>query len=169
MFGIEWTQEEKKQFRDYWDIDGWRSMPPIHGALEACHRLVNAGYELVCVTAMPEKFSEHRLENFRTHGFPISRLYGVDYDKTTTSVNPKKEIIEEIHPLVFVDDLKRNFADLEGVHTKLVHINRNFHDNPWAHVDPFVHVEYDSLWDFVDDFLRDENDHGRMVSWAERN
>jgi hypothetical protein len=35
------------------------------GALQAYILLHQAGYELVCVTAMPARFSDYRLENFR--------------------------------------------------------------------------------------------------------
>jgi phosphoglycolate phosphatase-like HAD superfamily hydrolase len=39
----------------------WSSMPPIARAVAACHRLYDAGFELVCVSALPLQFEAARL------------------------------------------------------------------------------------------------------------
>jgi len=142
-------------------------MPMYDGALEACFLLHQAGYELVCVTAMPARFTEHRLENFRLHGFPIDRIIGTGYNPNSFYINPKREIIEELHPIVFVDDLRRNFKDIQGVHTKLIFIDHENHDDPNLHDNIYYDVKYPSLLAFVEDFLK-TNQHGQDINWQER-
>lgn len=98
-------------FWDSFDEHGWMDMAPMEGAVEACHRLVDAGYELVCVTSMPAHRMESRLTNLRNLGFPIKRVIatGTLEDKT---INPKKKTIEKLMPLYFVDDELRKLKEL---------------------------------------------------------
>lgn len=168
MYGVQFNPEEKAAFEEVWTEWGWRSMPTYDRSVEACHRLHQAGYELVCVTAMPCKFIAHRLENFRAHGFPIDRVISGAYDPVNFNYNPKKAIIEELHPVAFVDDLRRNFRDLENVSTKLIFIDNECHDDPCRDQKIFYHARYSSLYEFVDDFLRTDDEHGREIRWAER-
>jgi phosphoglycolate phosphatase-like HAD superfamily hydrolase len=132
------------------------------GALEACHLLYAAGYELVCVTQLRQCFIEHRLENFRLHGFPIDRIISTRCDKEDPSNNPKKEAIEQLHPIIFVDDKKRNFKDIKGVRTKFVFIDHELDGDPHRDEDIHYDAKYPNLLAFVKDFLKDE------VNWAER-
>ena len=142
-------------------------MPMHDGALQACFLLHQAGYELVCVTAMPADFIEHRLENFRLHGFPIDKVISSGYDKNNFDHNPKREIIEELHPVVFVDDLRRNFKDIRGVHTKLIFIDHEHDDDPNEHDNIYYDTKYPSLLAFAQDFLKTE-EHGEEINWPER-
>jgi len=63
--------ERRVLFRAAFDEHFWTTMPPIPGALEACHRLHDAGFELVCVSALELEFEAARLRNLRDLGFPI--------------------------------------------------------------------------------------------------
>ena len=161
------TDEEKVQFDEVWHSHGWRTMPMEDGSLQACHLLHEAGYELVCVTAMSARFTEHRLENFRLHGYPIDRILSTGYDKHHFHNNPKRQVIEELHPVVFVDDLRRNFKDIQGVHTKFVFIDRDIHDDPNRHEQIYYDVKYPSLLHFVENFLKTE-EHGKDIIWSDR-
>ena len=158
---------EKAKFDEQWDNEGWRSMPMHDGALEACHLLHNAGYELVCVTAMPARFIEHRLENFRAHGFPIDRVISSGYDAHNFHHNPKRRIIEELNPVIFVDDLRRNFKDIQGVRTKLIFIDHQCPDDPNANEQIFYHAKYPSLAQFTEEFLHTDQ-HGQNIAWAQK-
>src|SRR6185437_7893087 len=40
---------KKDAFWQTFDEHGWSDMEPMEGAVEACHRLVRAGYHLICV------------------------------------------------------------------------------------------------------------------------
>jgi len=128
------------------------------GALEACYLLYATGYEIVCVTALRDCFTEHRLENFRLHGFPIDKIINTRGDKE----NPTKQAIEELHPIIFVDDKKRNFKDIEGIRTKFVFIDHELDGDPHRDEDIHYDAKYPSLLAFVKDFLKDE------VVWVER-
>ncbi len=167
MYNVNFTDEEKEHFDKIWDECGWKTMPIKDGALQACLLLHQAGYELVCVTAMPARYIEHRLENFRLHGFPIDRVISTTYDKDNFYYNPKKETIEELHPIVFVDDLRRNFKDIQGVHTKLIFIDHEHHDDPNQHDNIYYDAKYPSLLAFVEDFIKTEQ-HGQSINWQER-
>ncbi|CAF2127128.1 unnamed protein product [Rotaria magnacalcarata] len=166
VYDVTFTAEEKNRFYEVWDAEGWRTMPMIDGALQACNLLHEAGYELVCVTAMPTCFTEHRLENFRSHGFPIDRVISTGYDQENPKNNPKRNTIEAMHPVAFVDDLRRNFKDIQGVHTKFVFIDKECHDDPNQYDNIYYDVKYPSLLAFVNDFLQEE--HGQKINWAQR-
>ncbi|CAF1248900.1 unnamed protein product [Rotaria sordida] len=155
-YGVTFTPEEKSQFNAAWDVDGWRTMSMHDGALEACHLLDAAGYELVCVTALRACFIEHRLENFRLHGFPIDRIISTRRDIESSDNNPKKQAIEQLHPIVFVDDKKRNFQDIEGVQTKFVFIDHELENDPHRDANIHYNAKYPSLLAFVKDFLKDD-------------
>lgn len=89
-------------FRAVFDESFWSTIPAIKGALEACHTLSQAGYELICVTALPEKFQPARLQNLVQLGFPIETVLTVD--DTQSTVSPKAAIINFFKPIAFVDD-----------------------------------------------------------------
>ncbi|CAF1092291.1 unnamed protein product [Adineta steineri] len=161
-YGVTLTPEERIQFDAIWDIDGWRTMVMHDGALEACQLLHTAGYELVCVTQLSSCFLEHRLENFRLHGFPIDRIISTRCDENNSTNNPKKQAIEQLQPLIFVDDKTRNFKDIEGVQTKFVFIDHEFYDDPHRNENIHYDAKYSSLLEFTKDFLRDE------VIWSNR-
>ena len=67
-------EERRLHFRRHFDEQFWSSVPAIEGALDACHRLHDAGYHLVCVSALDLEHESARLRNLRDHGFPIERV-----------------------------------------------------------------------------------------------
>ncbi len=89
-----------ERFRSCFDEVFWGGIPAIEGAVEACQVLTAAGYELVCVTALPEKFRQARQENLRRHGFPIEKVYAVEHSEG----NPKVQVLNALAPVAFVDD-----------------------------------------------------------------
>jgi phosphoglycolate phosphatase-like HAD superfamily hydrolase len=97
----------------------WESLPAMPGAVEACYRLDDAGYELVCVTALESQFQKARLANLKTLGFPIRRVITTGHQDGERS--PKADAIEKLRPVAFVDDY---IAYLRGipsaVHTALI-------------------------------------------------
>ena len=49
-----------QRFRNCFDESFWSGIPAIEGAVQACHVLTRAGYELVCVSALPARFRQAR-------------------------------------------------------------------------------------------------------------
>ncbi len=111
--------ERRVLFRAAFDEHFWTTMPPIAGALEACHRLHNAGFELVCVSALEFEFEAARLRNLRNLGFPIERVIATGNAEGERS--PKADAIEMLAPVAFVDDYLPYLRGLPGhLHTALV-------------------------------------------------
>ena len=111
--------EQRLMFRTQFDAPFWETLPAVAGAVDACHRLYDAGYELVCVTALEERFQAARLRNLRQLGFPIKRVLATGH--TEGGRSPKADAIEKLKPVAFVDDY---IAYMRGVpayvHTALV-------------------------------------------------
>ncbi len=96
------VSNELEQFRCAFDHAFWSTIPAVPGALEACQRLADQGYNLVCVTALPEKFADARAQNLRDLGFPISRV--VTTSNVIVGGSPKAQAIADLGPVAFVDD-----------------------------------------------------------------
>lgn len=100
---VRWLDgEELRHFRMHFDNEFWSTVPAIEGAKEACEKISNAGYKLVCVTALDEQFQEARLQNLRDHGLPIECV--VTTGSTVADVSPKAEALRKLMPVAFVDD-----------------------------------------------------------------
>lgn len=95
--------EEMTLFRRQFDEEFWSSIPPLSGAVDACHALATAGFELVCVTAIDPDFQAARRQNLRECGFPIDRVIATA-NKEATDLSPKARVLRELKPAAFVDD-----------------------------------------------------------------
>ncbi len=112
-WGVPWLEgEQLEQFRAQFDEAFWSTLPAVAGAVEACHRLVDAGYELIAVTAIESQWLRARLDNLQLHGFPILQVIATG-GPTPGQPNPKANVINQIKPAVFVDDYP---PYLEGIH-----------------------------------------------------
>jgi phosphoglycolate phosphatase-like HAD superfamily hydrolase len=106
-------------FREQFDATFWATCPALPGAVEACHRLVAAGFELVCVSALEHVHGPARLRNLRALEFPIERVIATG--NASGERSPKADAIEELLPLAFVDDYLPYLRGLPAqVHTALV-------------------------------------------------
>lgn len=111
--------DELEVFRACFDAAFWSSIPAMAGAVEACHALVAAGYELVCVTAMALHFESARLQNLQGHGFPIARVIATANPMADAS--PKAAALRELSPVAFVDDYLPYMRGIpEDIHAALV-------------------------------------------------
>ena len=70
---------------------------PDAGCRAACHRLADAGCELVCVSALEQRFEAARLRNPRALGYPIERVIA-------TRASHDLDAAPRPLPQVFVDD-----------------------------------------------------------------
>jgi phosphoglycolate phosphatase-like HAD superfamily hydrolase len=139
------------RFRAAFDEHFWATMPPIDGALDACHRLKAAGFDLVCVTALDLEFEAARLRNLRNLGFPIDRVIATGHSEGARS--PKADAIEMLRPIAFVDDYAVYMRGLpKAVHTAL--ILRAPNGSPNTGVDlQLAKSVHDDLRSFADHWL----------------
>jgi phosphoglycolate phosphatase-like HAD superfamily hydrolase len=122
------------KFRAVFDGGFWSSIPAMAGAVDACHRLHDHGYQLVCVTALEERFVNARLTNLQDQGFPIERVYGVQ--NQIGPKNPKADIIDTLQPAVFVDDYLPYLAGIRSAtHTAQILREPNGSPNTGAALD----------------------------------
>lgn len=112
--------DELEAFRRAFDDAFWSTIPAMPGALDACQRLVAAGYELVCVSAIPQHYHAARTHNLRQCGFPIERLVATA-GGDRRDVSPKATALRELRPAAFVDDFLPFLRGLpQDVHNALV-------------------------------------------------
>lgn len=101
----EWNKSSDSEF--------WSTMPLLSGALEACHRLVEAGHELISVTAAPNEYHSERSHNLRD--FPLTSVYCVGslIERDHQVVSPKAALLNELKPHFFIDDYINYFAGVD--------------------------------------------------------
>ena len=109
----------RARFRRHFDLEFWSTVPAMPGAIEACQVLHDAGFVLVCVSALESEFEAARLHNLRAHGFPIERVIATG--NATTERSPKADAISALRPVAFVDDYLPYFRGVDPiVHRALV-------------------------------------------------
>lgn len=120
-WGIPWLEgEQLKHFKAQFDEVFWSTLPALPGAVEACAQLVDAGFELIAVTAIESHWQDARILNLEAHGFRIDRLVATG-GALPGRPNPKAAIINELKPVAFVDDYPPYLCDIElDIHTALV-------------------------------------------------
>jgi len=112
-------EDRSAHFRSHFDAEFWSSVPAIEGALGACHRLHDAGFDLVCVSALDAEHETARLRNLRDHGFPIERVFATG--NAAGERSPKADAIAALAPDAFVDDYLPYFRGVpDVVHTALI-------------------------------------------------
>lgn len=143
--------EELQTFRKCFDAEFWSTIPAIAGAMEACHELVAAGYELVCVTAMDQQFEAARLRNLRSLGFPIERVIATANAQSAES--PKAAALRELQPVAFVDDYLPYMRGIpQQIHAALVLREPNGSPNRGAELEQ-VHSTHINLAGFAEWWL----------------
>jgi phosphoglycolate phosphatase-like HAD superfamily hydrolase len=116
--------EEKRHFRRQFDEAFWSTIPALPGAVEACERLVNAGYDLYFVTAIKHEFAQARLTNLLTLNIQVTELIATPMSEGAG--NPKAEIINTLNPAGFVDDYAPYLRNLKpSIHKALIQRHPN--------------------------------------------
>lgn len=106
--------ERLDHLRASFDEAFWETVPAMEGAVQACDALRGAGFELVCVTALPDRFALARQNNLRQLGFPIETVIATD--NVVTHKSPKADALHALQPVAFVDDFLPYMA---GVHANI--------------------------------------------------
>lgn len=89
-------------FRAVFDETFWSGIPAIPDAIKACHQLVDAGYRLVCISAIDQVFAAARQHNLTALGFPIAEV--IPTSSQDGAFSPKAAAIARLQPVAFVDD-----------------------------------------------------------------
>jgi len=92
----------RQRFRQQFGAPFWKSLPALPGAVQACVELQDAGFDLVCVSALDAEHESARLYNLRQLGFPIERVIATGNEGILRS--PKADVIAALAPRAFVDD-----------------------------------------------------------------
>ena len=143
--------ERRAIFRGYFDTEFWSTVPAIEGAVSACTRLHDAGFDLICVSALDAEFEAARLRNLRAHGFPIERVIATGHAEGDRS--PKLEAIERVSPVAFVDDYLPYFRGIPmHVHTALILRAPNGSPNNGPEMSAIRSIHAD-LAEFAEDWL----------------
>ena len=141
----------RAHFRRHFDETFWTTVPAIDGAAEACNLLHDAGFELVCVSALEAEFESSRLRNLRDLGFPIERV--VATGNAAGDRSPKADAITALNPEAFVDDYLPYMRGLPShVHTALVMRGPNGSPNAGDEM-KLARSVHDDLADFVTHWL----------------
>lgn len=110
---------ELEWFRQCFNEEFWSSIPALPGALEACHLLKDAGYDLVCASALKDTYRFSRLKNIRDHGFPIDDVVATEHNDT--GISPKAKALSDLKPVAFVDDYLPYFRGVPAdIHMALI-------------------------------------------------
>lgn len=136
-----------EKFRTCFDELYWESIPAIQNAVRACEELCEAGYELVCVTAVNPRFQSARLKNLKNHGFPIDRVIATS--NVATGMSPKANALQELKPIAFVDDFLPYLRGIPNdIHAALVMREPNGSPNTGGEL-ALAHSQHADLADFV--------------------
>lgn len=143
--------ERRLQFRAAFDEHFWTTVPAIAGAVDACHRLRDAGFDLVCVSALELEFEAARLRNLRDLGFPIERVIATG--NAAGERSPKADTIAALQPIAFVDDYVPYMRGVPvHVHTALITRAPNGSPNTGADM-ALAKSVHDDLAGFADHWL----------------
>jgi phosphoglycolate phosphatase-like HAD superfamily hydrolase len=142
----------RTRFRRHFDEEFWSTVPVLSGAVDACHRLHDAGFDLVCVSALEAEHQAARLRNLRDHGFPIERV--VATGNAPGERSPKADVIAALDPLAFVDDYLPYLRGVpRHIHTALVLRAPNGSPNQGDEVAILARSVHDDLAGFADYWL----------------
>jgi len=139
--------EPLQRFRACFDFQFWSAIPAIDGAVEGCNQLHDAGFALVCVSALEPCYEAARLKNLRTLGFPVERVIATG--AVPSEVSPKAAALAELAPAAFVDDYLPYFRGVKaGIHTALVTRQPNGSPNAGPAL-ASVGSHHADLWEFA--------------------
>ena len=125
--------ERLEQLRAGFDQAFWETVPAMKGAVQACHALRAEGFDLVCVTALPERFAVARQNNLRQLGFPIDTVIATD--NVAISRSPKADALHALQPVAFVDDYLPYMVGVHpDIHSALIMRGVNGSPNAGEHL-----------------------------------
>lgn len=106
-----------------------------------------AGFDLVCVTALADRFGAARLKNLQALGFPIQRVVTTQGESTVSS--PKAQALAALKPAAFVGDFAPYLRGVDpAIHCALILRDPVGSPNEGALLD-LAHSRHLNLLDFA--------------------
>ena len=110
---------ELSDFRRHFDEEFWSTIPPIEHAVNACKQLAEAGFNLICVSALDHQYQAARLRNLKAHDFPIEQVIATP--QNDAAISPKVAAIKTLGATAFVDDYLPYFRGIPStIHRALI-------------------------------------------------
>lgn len=139
--------DDLESFRRCFDYEFWSTIPAISSAVDPAVRLQDAGYELVCVSAVNTHFQAARLQNLRECGLPIERVIATA--NSAHNISPKASALNALRPVAFVDDYLPYLSGISSdIHSALVLREPNGSPNIGEEL-VNAHSQHRDLADFV--------------------
>jgi hypothetical protein len=142
-------------FRSVMDEEFWSTIPLIDGVAQACRKLQDASFTLVCVSAIESKFQPARVTNLRDFGIPMPVIATGRDGNGKLSSKAAAISTMPIAPVAFVDDYLPYFEGIPPtVHKAL--IQRGLFGTP--NVGPglkAIHSTHSNLLEFANFWTRD--------------
>lgn len=143
---------ELTYFRGFFDHQFWSSIPPVDNAIGACQMLVDAGYKLVCVTALDHQYQSARFKNLRDHNFPITRV--LTTAQADGEISPKSKAIKDLCAVALVDDYLPYFRGISNdTHRALILREPNGSPNQGSEL-TIVDSVHQDLQHFADNWIQ---------------
>lgn len=157
--------KELAYFKTLFDEEFWSTIPALPGAVEACNALVDAGNQVVCVTAIDSEWENARMFNLIDHGFKVIKVFGTGHNQPHGEIgcySPKARLLNAMKPEVFVDDfLMYHHCVSDSIHKALILREPNGRID--SHPTVEVHSRHNTLADFSYWWLNKEE-----VSWTQQ-
>jgi hypothetical protein len=116
--------DELDHFKKHMDYEFWATMPAMPGAVEACQKLVDAGYKLICVTALEDEHKSARWKNLLDLGMPLEGIVCTGHGNDTAS--PKASVLSVLNPVAFADDFVHYMRGIPPhIHAALIMRSKN--------------------------------------------
>lgn len=99
------TEEWTESFEWFENNGGYATLESFDGARTAIEKILEAGHDIVYVTARPAKFRGETIMSFILNKIPITKIYHASRSKT--------QILRQLAPDYFVDDAVKNLKAAE--------------------------------------------------------
>jgi hypothetical protein len=146
--------EVLNHFRSVMDEEFWSTIPLIDGVTQACQTLQDAGFTLVCVSAIESKFQPARVNNLRDLGIPMP-VIATGRDGNGKLSSKAAAICTMQTAVAFVDDYLPYFDGIPPtVHKALIQRGRVGTPNVGPGLEA-IHSQHSDLLAFAEFWTRD--------------
>lgn len=153
-------KDQRQHLQTAMGEDFWSNLRPMPGAVEACRLLRQAGYRLVCVSALTPRYQLARQRNLQELGFELEAVIttGRPEQPSPDALSPKAQALQSLAPAAFVDDYLPYFRGVSGgdIHRALIARGPNGSPNHGEDL-RWVDSTHDDLLGFARHWLQGAN------------